>query len=144
MLVKDIMTKAPACCTPATNLREVAHEMLTRDCGEIPVCDGTRLLGVVTDRDIVCRGFAKEMNPADLTAADVMTPHIATVDENDSIQRAITIMVEQRVRRLPVMREGALVGMLSQADLAEHLPLAEIGAFVRKLSASAKHVPVLV
>ncbi len=142
MLVKDIMTKAPACCTPATNLREVAREMLTRDCGEIPVCEGTRLLGVVTDRDLVCRGFAREMNPAELTAGDVMTAHVATVDENDSIQRAITIMVEQRVRRLPVLREGALVGILSQADLAEHLPLAEIGALIRKLS--SKHVPVLV
>lgn len=144
MLVKDIMTKAPACCTPATNLREVAREMLTHDCGEIPVCDGTRLLGVVTDRDIVCRAFTREMNPAELTAADVMTAQIATVDENDSIQRAMSIMVEQRVRRLPVLREGALVGILSQADMAEHLPLAEIGSLVRKLSASSRHAAALV
>jgi CBS domain-containing protein len=143
MLIKEIMTKAPACCTPETTLREIAREMLTHDCGEIPICDGTRLAGVVTDRDIVCRAFTKPDNPAELTARDVMTTRIATLDENESIQRAVTVMVEQKVRRLPVLRNGALVGMLSQADLAEHLPLAEIGALVRKLSVSSKHLAVL-
>ncbi len=142
MLVKEIMTKAPACCTPETNLREIAREMLTHDCGGIPICDGTRLTGVVTDRDIVCRGFTKEISPADLVARDVMTTKLATVDENESVQHAVTIMVQQKVRRLPVVRDGVLVGMLSQADLAEHLPLAEIGALVRKLSVSSKHMLV--
>lgn len=143
MLVKEIMTKAPTCCTPDTKLREVAREMLTHDCGEIPICDGTKLTGVVTDRDIVCRAFMKEMNPSEVRAGDIMTTKVATVDEDDSIQRAMTIMIEQKVRRLPVVKEGKLVGMLSQADLAEHLPLAEIGALVRKVSASSRHIAVL-
>jgi CBS domain-containing protein len=144
MLIKEIMTKAPACCKPETKLREIAREMLTHDCGGIPICDGTKLIGFVTDRDIVCRGFMKEKDPAELVARDVMTRKVATVDENDSIQRAITIMIEQKVRRLPVVKDGALVGMLSQADLAEHLPLAEIGVLVRKLSTSSKHIAVMV
>ncbi len=143
MLVKEIMTKAPACSTPETKLREIAREMLTHDCGAIPICDGTKMVGLVTDRDIVCRGFTKEKNPSELCARDVMSTKLTTVDENDSIQRVVTLMVEQKVRRVPVLREGVLVGMLSQADLAEHLPLAEIGAVVRKLSASSKHIAVL-
>ncbi len=99
MLVKEIMTKAPACSTPETKLREIAREMLTHDCGAIPICDGTKMVGLVTDRDIVCRGFTKEKNPSELCARDVMSTKLTTVDENDSIQRAVTLMTEQKVRR---------------------------------------------
>ena len=59
MQIKEIMTKAPTCCTPETTVDKIGRLMLEHDCGQIPVCDGTKLVGVITDRDIACRGLAK-------------------------------------------------------------------------------------
>src|SRR6266568_4202653 len=76
MKVRDMMTGDPACCTAETSLPEVARMMVDRDCGEIPVVDNTSSkvpIGVVTDRDIVCRTVANGLNPLDLTAADCMS-----------------------------------------------------------------------
>lgn len=138
MLVKEIMTRAPACCSPETNLNDVARMMAAHDCGVVPICDGTKMVGIVTDRDLVCRGFAGDEDPRNVPAAAVMTSPVATINDSDQIQHAITIMSEHRVRRLPVMRDGQLVGIVSLADLAEHLPLAEIGSIVRRISVSTR------
>jgi CBS domain-containing protein len=138
MLIKEIMCKAPTCCTPETMLPEIARMMLEHDCGAIPVCNGTALVGVITDRDIVCRAMAIRPDLKTTPAADAMTSPVVTVNDNDSIQRAVSLMAENKVRRLPVVKDGVLVGMLTQADLAEHLPLAEIGSLVRKVSASTR------
>src|SRR5262245_50441518 len=73
MRVEQIMTREPACCTPDTPLREVARMMVSHDCGEIPLIEDSRqakLVGVVTDRDIVCRLVAEGRNPVDLTASE--------------------------------------------------------------------------
>ncbi len=143
MLVKEIMTKAPACCTPDTKVSEIARLMQTHDCGAIPVCDGAKIVGIITDRDIVCRAFGRDEHPGAIAVSEIMTKTVATVNDNESIQRAVSVMAEYRVRRVPVVSDGLLVGMLSQADLAEHLPLAEIGAVVRKVSTSARRPLVI-
>ena len=70
MLVKHVMTNTPTCCSPDTNLGAVAKLMLEHDCGEIPICDGTKIAGVVTDRDIACRGFLTGKNPLDVAVRD--------------------------------------------------------------------------
>ena len=73
-LAKDVMTPEPQCCSPETALNEVANLMVEADCGEIPVVDASnRLIGVVTDRDIVCRVVAKGKNPSAVTAQETMT-----------------------------------------------------------------------
>ncbi len=143
MLVKEIMSKEPMCCTPDTTLSEIARHMVKYDCGAIPICDGARIVGIVTDRDIVCRAFVRGQHPGSIPVNEVMTTTVATVNDNDSIQRAMSIMAERKVRRLPVVRDGLLVGMLTQADLSEHLPLVEIGALVRKVSTSPRR-PVVI
>src|SRR5687768_11839838 len=82
MLVKDVMTPDPACCISETALQEVAQLMVDHDCGEIPVVDSketNRPIGVITDRDIVCRAVAQGLNPLDLTVADCMTTPCVTV-----------------------------------------------------------------
>ena len=82
MQVKEVMTANPACCTADTPLPEVARLMVEHDCGEIPVVQNETKkipVGVVTDRDIVCRTVAKDRNPLDLTAADCMTRPVVTV-----------------------------------------------------------------
>lgn len=122
MRVRQVMTQAPACCTPDTKLFVVARMMVEHDCGEIPICDGAEVIGVVTDRDIACRAVARGMNPLDTPVRAVMTSEPYTVSENADVVDAVTLMEEHRVRRLPVTREGQLIGILSQADLIQNLP----------------------
>lgn len=122
MRVRQVMTQAPACCTPDTKLFVVARMMVEHDCGEIPICDGAEVIGVVTDRDIACRAVARGMNPLDTPVRAVMTSEPYTVSENADLVDAVTLMEEHRVRRLPVTREGQLIGIVSQADLIQNLP----------------------
>jgi CBS domain-containing protein len=121
--IKDIMTPAPACCTPDTTAREAANMMRECDCGAIPVVDtreGRRLIGMITDRDLAVRGFAEGRGP-DTPVRELMTerPHAARAD--DEIETVRQVMMQQKVRRVPVTdAEGAIVGIVAQADLARH------------------------
>ena len=72
MLVRDLMTKSPICCKPGDTLDRVARLMRDQDCGVVPVCDGTKLVGVITDRDVTCRGVAGGKVPAAVAAGDLM------------------------------------------------------------------------
>lgn len=122
MRVKDIMSGDPICCAPSTNLREVAEQMVAYDCGEIPVCDEAgKPLGVVTDRDIVCRLVAKGHNPLELRAAECMSTPVVTAQPDMTIEDATRLMEQYQVRRLPVVDEGGvLCGIVAQADVARH------------------------
>jgi CBS domain-containing protein len=121
--IKDIMTPDPACCTPDTTAREAANMMRECDCGAIPVVDtreGRRPIGMVTDRDLAVRGFAEGRGP-DTPVRELMTerPHAARAD--DEIETVRQVMMQQKVRRVPVTdAEGAIVGIVAQADLARH------------------------
>src|SRR6266700_3201352 len=106
MKVRDMMTGDPACCTAETSLPEVARMMVDRDCGEIPVVDNTSSkvpIGVVTDRDIVCRTVANGLNPLDLTAADCMSKPTVTVTPEMSLEECCRIMEDKLIRRVPVV-----------------------------------------
>jgi CBS domain-containing protein len=120
MLVKDIMSADPVSCAPETRLREVAEMMAGCDCGEIPVCDQDgRPVGVVTDRDIVCRVLAKGHNPLDFSAATCMTEPVITASLDLSVEDCARLMEQYRVRRLPVVdARGTCCGIVAQADLA--------------------------
>jgi len=125
MTVKDIMTPNPECCTAGMSLREVAQLMVKRDCGEIPVCDASRKpIGVVTDRDIVCRVVATGGNPSTLTALDCMSTPVVTTTPDTSVDDCARLMEAHQIRRLPVVdAQGACCGIVSQADLATKGPL---------------------
>ncbi len=122
MNVKEVMTPSPACCGAETTLREVAKMMVDNDCGEIPVIDSKetkRPVGVVTDRDIVCRTVALGKNPLDLTAGDSMTTPCVTVTEDMSVDDCSRVMEENKIRRVPVVdQDGACCGIVAVADLA--------------------------
>ena len=136
MKIKDIMTKAPACCAPDTKLEDVTKLMLLHNCGEIPVVDNGRLVGVVTDRDIACRGFATGKNPLDVSAKTIMTPNPHTIGADSDVDLALALMEKHHVRRLPVLLNGNVVGILSQTDLIPHLPnhrVAELVAAIARL-----------
>jgi len=141
MKVKEMMTTNPACCTSDTSLAEVARMMVDKDCGEIPVLDNesSRVpIGVVTDRDIVCRTIANGLNPLNLTAADCMSKPIVTVNLEISLEEACRIMEEKLIRRIPVVDDrGCCVGILTIADVALNTGKNVAGHIVRKVSEPA-------
>src|SRR6267378_1309507 len=122
MQVKEVMTADPACCISETALQEVAQMMVDHDCGEIPVVDNkeTKLpIGVITDRDIVCRTVARALNPLDLTAADCMSEPCVTVTPEMSVEECSRILEENKIRRVPVVdADGSCCGIVALADIA--------------------------
>jgi len=138
MQVKEMMTANPVCCTSDTSLPDVARLMVVKDCGEIPVVEDTvnRLpIGVVTDRDIVCRSIANDLNPLDLTAGDCMSKPIVTVTPDMSLEECCRIMEEKLIRRVPVVDErGACVGIISLADISLRTGKNVAGHIVREVS----------
>jgi CBS domain-containing protein len=138
MLAKEIMTKNPACCTPDTPLREVAQAMIEHDCGEIPVIrnnDDKTLVGVVTDRDIVCRLIAAGKNPLELTASACMSSPVVEARESTAVEECARIMEESQIRRLPIVDGGGKVcGILSQADIAKSASRRIVADLVKDVS----------
>lgn len=122
MQVREVMTADPACCTPKTGLRDVAQMMVEHDCGEIPVVENTQTklpIGVITDRDIVCRTVAQGLNPLDLTAADCMSKPCVTVTPEMSVEQCGKILEENKIRRVPVVdANGSCCGIVALADIA--------------------------
>jgi CBS domain-containing protein len=104
---------------PQDSLRAAAQLMQQLDVGALPVCDGERLLGVLTDRDIAIRGVADGLDPERACVSDVMTPEVQCVVEDQDAQEAMRLMGERQIRRLPVVdRDRKLVGIVSLGDLA--------------------------
>ena len=120
MRVKDIMSSDPICCAADTSLREVAEKMVEFDCGEIPVCDERgKPIGVVTDRDIVCRLVAKGHDPLTAKAEDCMSEPVVTASPDMAIDDCARLMEQYQVRRLPVVDDqGVCCGIVAQADFA--------------------------
>lgn len=123
MLIRELMTIEPTVCKPSDTIDAVAKMMLEHDCGEIPVCENGRLVGVITDRDITLRAVAAGKSPMTLTASDAMTRNVYSVYDNDKLETAFQIMNEKLVRRLPVVdANGTIVGIVSLADLVARVP----------------------
>lgn len=122
MQVKEVMTADPACCISETSLQEVGQMMVDHDCGEIPVIENqeTKLpIGVITDRDIVCRSVARGLNPLDLTVADCMSKPCVTVTPDMSVEECARVMEENKIRRVPVVNAGgSCCGIVALADIA--------------------------
>ena len=140
MQAKDIMSRDPQCCTPDDTLRNAARLMADNDCGCLPVVedkDGKRVVGVLTDRDIAIRGVARGKAP-DSKVNDVMSPAPACCLAEDEVEEVERIMVENQVRRVPVVDgDGRVVGIVAQADLARNDQAAsdrEVGRLVEKIS----------
>jgi CBS domain-containing protein len=133
---RDVMTPQPACCSPDTSLDQVAKLMVQNDCGEIPIVDGAnRPVGVVTDRDIVCRAVAEGKNPMGYPAENVMTTAVVTVSENATLEQVVSEMRDRQIRRVPVVDDdGALTGIIAQADIAVQAPARDAAELVRDVS----------
>ena len=139
MKAQELMTKVPTCCTPESTLREAAQLMQEHDCGCIPVVEkGTmRLVGVVTDRDIACRGVAEGKGPK-AAIKEVMTSDPRCCHPEDDVAAVEQIMMQAQVRRVPVVdARGDCVGMIAQADLALNdsaVSESDLGRVVERIS----------
>lgn len=117
MRVKDLMTSSVTCVRPETSIAQVAKQMKQENVGSIPVCnDRGETLGIITDRDIVLRSVSNGNNPK--TAKDIMTKNLVCANPNMDTHQAALLLAKYQVRRLPVVDNNKLVGMLSMADIA--------------------------
>jgi CBS domain-containing protein len=124
LTAKDIMTANPVVCTPETSLQDVAQLMWENDCGELPVMDSANSrtpIGVITDRDIVCRGVAQGKDVRAMTAGDCMSTPCVTVDADSSLEACIELLEASLIRRVPVLDDnGECCGIIAQADIARY------------------------
>ena len=119
MQIKDLMNPSVVTIEPTSSAALAARLISRHNVGVLPVCGADRRLrGMVTDRDIVLRCIAAEEDPAQTMVRDIMTRSCATVSPGDDCREATRIMSARQVRRLPVVEEGRLVGMISLSDLA--------------------------
>lgn len=119
MKVKEIGIKQMHCAHPSESLSEIASMMTRHDVGIIPVCEGKKLLGIMTDRDIVVKCMASAyVNPKECTAREIMTSNLITVTPDTDLEEAARIMAREQIHRLPVVEAGNLVGMISLGDIS--------------------------
>ena len=121
----EVMTREPVCCEPGDPVTKAADMMRQHDVGSLPVVDdrsSRRLVGIVTDRDLVTKLVAANRAVDSATVRDAMTANPASCKESDDIQRAMTLMAERQVRRMPVLDDqGRLSGIIAQADVATRI-----------------------
>jgi CBS domain-containing protein len=115
--VNELMTKEVECCTLLDNVYEVALKMKELNVGAIPIVDGDKLIGMITDRDIVVRGVA-EKHPGSTKVEDIMSKQIITVNPDTTARDAAELMAKHQIRRLPVTEGHKLVGIVALGDLA--------------------------
>ena len=131
MQLKDVMTPEVEVIAPEASLYEAAETMSHRDIGPLPVCEGERLVGMLTDRDITVRAVAAGRDPRTTPVRDVMTPDVVYGFEDQDVEDAARLMEQYQIRRLPVLNRGKqLVGMVALGDLAVHAGTRPVAAEV--------------
>ncbi len=119
MQVRDVMTRAVETVAPDASLQQAAMTMEAIGVGSLPVCDGRRLVGAVTDRDIVVRGVATGRSPVEMLVREVMTADVAWAYDDEGAEEVLARMQAHQVRRLAVLdRHKSLVGIVSLGDIA--------------------------
>ncbi|MFP3461423.1 CBS domain-containing protein [Arthrobacter globiformis] len=135
ILARDIMTGGAECIGVNETLEQAARKMKDLDVGSLPICgEDNRLKGMLTDRDIVVRCLADGGDPKSTKAGDLAQGKPVTIGADDTIEEAIRTMQQHQVRRLPVIDDHDLVGMLSQADIARNYPEDRVGELVEFIS----------
>ncbi len=133
--IREIMTSDPRTVRAEDPVAQAARVMRDEDAGVVPIVDGTRLVGILTDRDIAIRVVAEGRDPETTNVREIASGDLVTVDPDQNLDEALRLMAEHQVRRLPVVEEdGRLVGIVAQADVARLGDDAETGDVVQKIS----------
>jgi CBS domain-containing protein len=133
--VSDVMTSNPHAVETSTPVAEAARIMKNEDVGPVPIVEGDRLVGMVTDRDIAIRVVAEGKDPRSTPVSEIASRDLVTIDPDQSVDEAARLMAQHQVRRLPVVEEdGRLVGIVAQADVAQAGDDARTGEVVQQIS----------
>ncbi|HEX8168981.1 MAG TPA: CBS domain-containing protein [Thermoanaerobaculia bacterium] len=117
--VRDVMTANPECVSQSDSIRDVARIMKEQDTGVVPVVDGKKIIGLITDRDIVVRGLAEGKDLGNVRVNELMTKQVRSVREDAPVNEALSLMTSAEVRRVPVVnRNDEIVGIVSIGDIA--------------------------
>lgn len=118
MRLRDIMTSGVESVSPGSTVLDAAKKMKSRNVGSIPVCEGDKIVGIVTDRDIVLRTVADGKDPKTSRCEEIMTRELILGSPDMDVHQAAQIMADEQIRRLPVADNGRLVGIVAIGDLA--------------------------
>jgi CBS domain-containing protein len=133
--VREVMTDRPRCVSPETPISDAARLMRSEDVGLLPILEGEKVTGVVTDRDIVIQAVAEEKDPRGMPVREVASRELVTIGPDEDLSEALRLMASYQVRRLPVVDEDSrLVGVLSQADVAREAKEKDVGQMVEEIS----------
>jgi CBS domain-containing protein len=132
--VKDAMTASPAYLDSNAYVIEAARTMVSEDVGSLPVVEEGRLVGIVTDRDLVLQVMAKDLDPNKIPVSDVCSENPIVAGPQEPLEIALKRMAAEQIRRLPVVEEGRLVGILAQADVAQNAEAESTGEMVEQIS----------
>jgi CBS domain-containing protein len=132
--IRDVMTPNPETVEADRPAIEAARQMKQADAGMIPVVQDGKLVGTVTDRDIVVRALAEGKSPESITVGEIATRELVTVQPDQDLGEALALMGRHQVRRLPVVEGERLVGVIAQADLAREGDEKRVGETVEAIS----------
>jgi CBS domain-containing protein len=143
MKCEDVMTKDPICCLPEDGVVQAAKKMTQNDIGSLPVIeseDSRKIVGILTDRDLVLKVVGEGLDPQSVLVKEVMTKNVITCFKEDDLQRAMDAMADYQLRRIPVLDNGnRIVGIIAQADIATRLDQPEkTASVVKDISKSVK------
>ena len=135
--VRDVMTPQPTAIASDATVVEAARRMSSENVGSLPVVDSDKLVGMVTDRDLVLvlHVVARDLDPHKVSVADVCSDNPVVAAPDESLDDAVQRMASEQVRRLPVVADGRLVGILAQADIARTSRPESTGRLVEEISA---------
>ena len=140
MKVQEIMTRDVELVGPDAPVREAAKRLRDLDVGALPIGENDRLVGMITDRDIVVRGLASDRDYAQLRVRECMTPQVLYCDADEAAESVAANMARNQVRRLPVLdRSKRLVGIVALADISAHIEAQRTGDTVREISSPDIH-----
>lgn len=117
MKIAEIMTTDVETCPPTVTIQDIAAKMREINVGSIPICEEGRIVGIVTDRDIVLRGIAEELG-ADAPISEIFSETLITGTEEMLVEEAASLMARHQIRRLPIVRQEQVIGIVSLGDIA--------------------------
>ena len=133
--VRDVMTPDPDCVTERDTVRDAARIMQKSDTGVVPVVDGRKIIGLITDRDIVVRLVADGKDAGSATVREAMTKHVRSVRDDANVEEVLDLMSSAQIRRVPVVNASdELVGIVSVGDLATESGHGKVGETIRDIS----------
>jgi len=132
--IKEVMTRNVRACEPNATVAEAAQVMAREDVGPVPIVEDGRLVGLVTDRDIVVRVVAEGRDPNATTVKEIASTELVTVSPDDNLDEALNLLARRQVRRLPVVEGDRLVGIVAQADIARLGKDKQTGEVVEEIS----------